>query len=402
MRWDDLAARALRFVDVLCRVKPNRRTGSAGNRQAAEFAARTIGSLEYQIDSTPFDCLDWLHGEALLAAGDRAFPVLPSPYTLGCDVTATLVAAQTLEELAATDSAGKVLLLHGPLCAEQLMPKGFVFYNPAHHQEIIALLEALKPAAIVTATARSPEQVGALYPFPLIVDGDFDIPNVHCTDAVGADLAGQAGQVFRLKIEAERRPSSASNVIARLNPTAPEKVVVTAHIDAYEDAPGALDNASGTAVLLLLAGLLADYPGPLGVEIAAFNGEDHYSAGGQMDYLRRYGEELRRIRLVVNLDDVGYLQGASAYSFYECTPELQAKAESVFRGYAGLVQGEPWVMGDHMVFVQQGIAAIAFASEEMPELMRTVTHTARDTPGLVDGSKLAEIAQALNHLIRTL
>ena len=36
------------------------------------------------------------------------------------------------------------------------------------------------------------------------------------------------------------------NVIARLNPQADKKVVFSAHIDAYEDTPGASDNASGT------------------------------------------------------------------------------------------------------------------------------------------------------------
>jgi len=64
-------------------------------------------------------------------------------------------------------------LLKGAICAEQLMPKNFVFYNPDHHKRIYALLEKKKPAGIIAATEKKPEMVGALYPFPLIVDGDF-------------------------------------------------------------------------------------------------------------------------------------------------------------------------------------------------------------------------------------
>ena len=45
------------------------------------------------------------------------------------------------------------------ISAEQLMPKNFVFYNPEHHQKTIALLESRKPAGIITATKRNPEQV---------------------------------------------------------------------------------------------------------------------------------------------------------------------------------------------------------------------------------------------------
>ena len=42
-----------------------------------------------------------------------------------------------------------------------------------------------------------------------------------------------------------------------------------------------------TCLLLLLAEMLQDYRGKLGIEIVAFNGEDYYSAGEQMDYLHQ-------------------------------------------------------------------------------------------------------------------
>jgi aminopeptidase YwaD len=187
-----------------------------------------------------------------------------------------------------------------------------------------------------------------------------------------------------------------------LNPRAKQKIVITAHIDAYEDTPGALDNASGTVVLLLLAEKLEGYAGKHTVEIAAFNGEDHYSAGGQMDYLRRYGEEFASILLAVNIDDLGYKHGKSSYSFYGCPPSLEAKTRETFQQFKGLFPGEPWYQGDHMVFVQKEVPAITFTSEKMAELMRTITHTGADTPANIDCGKLVEAAEALNALIRSL
>ena len=44
--------------------------------------------------------------------------------------------------------------------------ENFVFDNPKHHQRIIVVLEVDKPAGIITATERKPEQAGALHPFP--------------------------------------------------------------------------------------------------------------------------------------------------------------------------------------------------------------------------------------------
>jgi aminopeptidase YwaD len=280
------------------------------------------------------------------------------------------------------------------------MPKNFPFYNPEEHKRIYALLEAKRPAALLTATGRNPELVGALYPYPLINDGDFEIPTAYCTEATGEEIIQGGADRFTLKINAERIPATASNVIASKNPGVEKKVVVTAHIDAYEESPGATDNATGTVVLLLLAELLSEYRGPLEIEIAAFNGEDHYSAAGELDYLKRYGSDLERIQAVINIDDIGFREGRSAYSFYECPLEIEQAGREIFAGCPGITEGEPWYNGDHMVFVQKGIPAVAFAAEYMPELMREYTHTSRDTPDIVDCKKIVEVARALEQFIR--
>lgn len=402
MKPDGYATKAKAYLRSLCNVKPNRRTGSAGNREATDFFADTIRSHGYEADVTPFTCLDYVCDSAALTQNEDIFDVYTSPYSLGCDAVAELVTVSTLEELERTDCEDKILLMRGDICGEQLMPKNFVFYNPEHHQRILALMERRQPAGIVTATAKQPDQVGALYPFPLIVDGDFDIPSVYCRDTVGDTLAARQVDVFRLRIDARRLPSSATNVIARLNLGAARKIVITAHIDAYEDSPGASDNASGTVVLLLCAEMLSDYRGEHCIEIAALNGEDHYSAGGQMDYLQRYGDEFPDILLTINVDDVGYEQGRTSYSLYECAPQLETRTEQVFERFDGLIRGEQWFNGDHMIFVQSGVSSVAFTSECMPELMRTVTHTSADTPDILDCYKLVDVAAALNDLVRSL
>lgn len=401
MSQDRYAAKAEFYLKTLCDVRPNRRTGSLGNRAATDFFADTIRPHGYEIDATPFECLDHFCGGVLLTYDEEAYEVYASPYTLGCDVLAELITVSTIEDLESTNCDGKILLMKGAICSEQLMPKNFVFYNPEHHQEIIALLESHKPAGIITATERKPEQVGALYPFPLIVDGDFDIPSVYCRDTVGDILAARKGGLFRLKIDASRLPSSATNIIARLNSDASQKIVITAHIDAYEDTRGASDNASGVVILLLVAEMLSDYCGENCIEIAALNGEDHYSAAGQMDYLERYGGEIPGVLLAVNVDDVGYKQGRSSYSFYECTPQLEKKVEGIFRSFDGLFRGEQWFNGDHMIFVQNQVPSVAFTSECMMELMRTVTHTSSDTPDIIDCQRLVEVAKSLNALVRS-
>ena len=391
--------KAQQYMGTLCGVKPNRRTGSPGNRAAVKFFAKTIGRWGYRLDTTPFPCLDHWSGKAVLTCAGRSFDVQVSPSSPGCDVAAELAVVTTIAELEECRCEGKLLLMKGALCAEQLMPKNFVFYNPDHHQKIYALLEKMRPGAIITATGKNPDLVGALDPYPLIEDGDFDIPSAYCREAVGEKISRFAGKKFRLMMDARRIPATAWNVVARKMPDAKGKIVVCAHIDAREDSPGASDNASGTIVLLLLAEMLAGYEGKTGIEIVALNGEDNYTAGGQMDYLRRYGKEFDRIIVAINVDDIGYVKGKSAYSFYECPDVIAGAAERAFGAHDGIAKGEQWYQGDHMVFAQKGRPAIAFTSEKMRELMRKYTHTPADTPEIVDGKKLVEVAEAIRDFI---
>jgi aminopeptidase YwaD len=387
------------YLDTLCSVKPNRRVGSLGNRAATDFFAEKLKAWSYSIDTTPFKCLDYQSEEPSLTHQGTTFDVKISPYSLGCDTTSQLVVASTIDELEKSDCSDKILLLKGELCAEQLMPKNFVFYNPDHHKKIYALLEEKKPVAIITATSKNPQMVGNMYPFPMINDGDFDIPSVFCTDIVGEEIAARAGQKFNLKAEAKRIQTTACNVIAHKNPQAQNKITICAHIDAVEDSPGASDNASGVAVLLLLAELLKEYRGKLGIEIIAFNGEDHYSLGGQMDYLNRYSDSLNQILVAINIDDVGYAKGETAYSFYSCPSEIQQKANMAFSRHREIHEGEQWYQGDHMIFAQSQKPTIAITSDKVAELMTTITHSPKDTPEIIDYHKLVELACALDALV---
>ena len=222
----DFVAAARSYLESLCALAPHRRTGSPGNRAATDFFARSARDWGFQADTAPFPCLDHEAGRVSLSSGGQAFPVEIGPYSPACAVAAPLVAVSTLAELEKSSCRGKILLLRGEICAEPLMPKNFPFYNPDHHRKIYSLIEEKNPAAVVTAPPRNPEMIGAVYPFPLIEDGDFDIPSVFCSDATGDEIASRSGRSFSLSIESRRIPATACNVILRKNPAADRKVVV--------------------------------------------------------------------------------------------------------------------------------------------------------------------------------
>lgn len=401
MENEPLLGAAQRYLEKLCVTIGERPVGSDGNRQATAFFAETVTACSFAVERPAFDCIDWRDGGASLHVGSDSFAVFASPYSKGAHVTGPLAAVASVEALAKSEVRGKVLLLHGEIAAEQLMPKNFPFYNPEHHQQIVSLLEQAAPLAIVCATGRDAQLAGGMYPFPLIEDGDFDIPSVYMTDVEGARLLAHIGQRVQFESMAQRVKARGENVAARKGDSR-RRIVVCAHIDAKIGTPGAIDNGGGVVVLLLLAQLLADYKGVLGVELLAFDGEDYYSAPGQQLYLAQHANELGQITLVINIDGVGYRTGKTAYSLYGCEEAMAQRVRQTFDAHAGLLEGPAWYQGDHAIFVQQGIPALALTSEAVWELTTSITHTAKDTVEIVDASKLVETAGALRLLLRAL
>jgi aminopeptidase YwaD len=391
--------KAIQYLQELCITIPGRRLGSDGNRQATAFFSDVLKELDFDVASQPFDCLDWENQGASLTAGGNNFEVMSSPYSQGCDQTAPLAVVHSIDELKEIDTKGRILLLMDEIAVEQLMPKNFPFYNPDHHQEIYALLESKSPLAIITATSRNPELAGGMYPFPMIEDGDFNIPSVYMKDVDGKRLALHEDKSVSLQIEAQRIPSSGANVVGKLGPEGEARIVLCAHIDAKEGTPGALDNGTGVVMLLILAELIGDYTGPHQLELLAFNGEDHYSAQGHKEYIRLNKGRFDEIALAINTDVAGYYEGHTAYSLYDCPVSVESAIHKVMAGYEGLQKGERWYQSDHSIFIQQGRPAMAITSDRFMELSTHVTHTSKDSVDLVDIAKIVEVAQALRDFL---
>jgi len=387
------------YLDKLCVKIPKRQVGSQGNRDATDFFAEVVSGFGFDVECPQFNCLDWIGESASLSVGTDEFTIIPGPYSVGGVVNAPLVVVSSIEELEAAEITGKVLLMIGEVAKEQLMPKNFPFYNPEEHQLIYRFLESMQPEAVIAATSKNWQLAAALYPFPLIEDGDFDIPSAYMKDVDGERLLEFAGQIVSLNIRAERFPATGCNVIARIGKLTDKRVVIMAHIDSRLDTPGALDNGTGVVVLLLLAEMLSDYDGDLGVELVAVNGEDYYAASGEIAWVESNRSRFSEIVIGVNIDAAGYKVGKTAFSFYECPEAIINLVRNVFAKHEGMVEGEPWYQSDHSLFIQNGRPALAITSEQFNVLSGEIAHTDKDTPNQVDYQKIVEVAVGLAEVV---
>jgi len=380
----------------------HRHVGSSNNKVAIDYFEKMIKDSGFTTERQEFDCIDWESGKTSLNIDSVLYKVFPSPYSLSCDLRAELISAKSLDVLNSLDVEGKVLLLHGQIAREQVMAKNFVFYNPDEHKAIISTLESKKPAAIIAATGKNPELAGGWYPFPMFEDGDFDIPSVYMKDIDGVKLLDHVGEIVELQIESQRIPSTGCNIVATKKGEVEERIVICAHIDTKKSTPGALDNGTGLSILLLLADILKNYNGKYTLEIVALNGEDYYSAPGQMKYLEENESRFSNIKLVVNIDAAGSRNVTTAFSFYEVPAAFQKVFENNIKSRRACMIGDPWYQGDHSIFIQRGCPAIAVTSENFMELCTEVTHTEKDTVDLVDDEKLVEIAYILGECIEAI
>jgi aminopeptidase YwaD len=401
MNTEKLISTAGRYLNILCREIGERSVGTDGNRKATAFFEKEISSFGWETELQEFQAMDWEDGGATLLAESKKFDVLVSPYSTGIRATAVLTAASTITELESLDVKDKIILLHGEIAREQLMPKNFVFYNPEHHQKTISVLEKGGAKAIIAATGRNASLAGGVYPFPLIEDGDFDVPSVYMTEEKGLTLLQYAGTEVKLESISKRIKSNGCNVVARKGSNSTNRIVVTAHIDAKKGTPGAIYNATGVVILLLLAELLGDYGGYKQIEIVALNGEDYYAVPGQMLYIAKNQGQFEDILLNINLDGAGYKTGDTAFSFFGLSEEISHKASCILSEFPGISEGVQWVQGDHSIFVQFGRPAIAVSSQWFINNIDTqeITHTSKDNIDIVDINKLPTIAKAIKRLL---
>lgn len=221
------------------------------------------------------------------------------------------------------------------------------------------------------------------------------------TDAEGDRLCRYNGKIVTVNSTSKRLSSKAYNITAKKTGGSGKRIVITAHIDAKKGTPGAIDNGTGVVILLLLSEILKDYAGKYPLEIVALNGEDYYAVPGQMDYIRKNKGKFGDILLDINIDGAGYCEGSTAFSFYGVPDNLRNVTTGILKLHDNAEEGPEWPQGDHSIFVQFGVPAIAVSSMWFTLNMenQSITHTEADRPEIVDYKKTADAAVMISEII---
>ncbi len=376
---ETLESTAVRHLAYLAAELGPRMTGSPAHRAAGDAVAAAFRAAGLEVEELGFDCPDWRADDTVLMLDGEPLPAAANVYSPPCDVCAPTVAACTLAELEAADLTGKIAVLYGELSRTPLSPKNNPLYQVEQHQQIIAALEAGRPAALLTVSAKPGQMVR------VIEDVDFEFPSATVPAESGLRLLAAVGQPVHLRIASRRTPGWGRHVIGRAPGAGAGRVLVCAHYDTKVDTPGAWDNASGTAALMALAGSLPGAAYPLGVELVAFGDEE--SLGLDLTaYMPRCGDGLGDVLAAINLDGIGHRLAATSIMITAHSAPFEALVQDVVRRHPGVAWVEPWVESDHTLFAWHGVPALAISSTPWPASY----HLPDDTVAWISGAKLAE------------
>jgi len=372
---------ALRIMEHVRRLSADigpRPLGSQANLAALDYVRGVLNRAGWHIDSLPCACPRW-DGRAFLRRGGVAVPALANTWSPSCEVEADVIPVGTMDALKTADLAGRIALVHGSLIGGRGYGARRAFYVPDDQQAIADLLERKRPTAVLLAGLHPgcPER--------LIRDWLFPVPSatVLPDDAKALlSLPGPAG----LRIESTSTPADFPSLVAAKPGGSYDRVVVMAHIDTQADTPGAMDNASGVAVLLALAERWAERdPGPT-VELFVTNGEE-VGGTGDAAWLTRNGSTMDGVVAAFNFDGLGQTLGTDTVAVLGGSAELEALVESARGGRADMIPVAPWFESDHAAFYYQGVPCVAFGSVAVD-----LVHMPGDTADWISGERLAAVA----------
>lgn len=287
---------------------------ASGSLEDAELLANA-GQQVQVIDANTADAIYYIadaaapHAEELAASVGRLLWRSETHLIMATDAEHELALLETLPPQGVSVS----LLTAAPLYVDEAAPEITAAQATVADPTIAALLAQITPAELQTLVS----QLSGHTPAP--VGGQ--AVTIHTRYTFAGRLRDAEQFVYesyqRLGLNVRYAPwtygrYSGRNVVAEVRgSTQPERVLlVGGHLDSmsnvpYTGAPGADDNATGTAATLVIARLLAIYQPSLTVRFIHFTGEEQGQWGSKVyaGALRRAGEQVIGF---INLDMIGW------------------------------------------------------------------------------------------------
>ena len=382
-------------LEALCDLG-SRFAGTPGEIQARDFIAdkfRAYGLTHVRLD--PFEYLGWWRGSCLLqvvAPVQRAFDAIslvysPSTPPGGLRVPIVDVGLGTEKEYTCKgDSlAGKLVLCSSANPEEGQAPHRREKYGRAVSAGAVGFVYMRHlPGGLSETGSLRPGRLG-------------EIPAVAVSYETGFALKRQIekGEVaVSLDVQNESHPTTAWHVLGDVPGQTGEIIFVGAHYDGHDISQGAMDDGSGTCMVLELARLFGPLHGQLKRTIRLMGiACEELGVLGSTKFVDKHRGEMGEVALMLNLDSAvgGGPKGFNTSGLDDVETLLKRIAKE--SGYPLRLNERVVTASDNFPFFIAGVPAICmFAKENDRALGRGFGHTAMDTLDKVSARDMKECA----------
>ncbi|WP_040228533.1 M28 family peptidase [Bhargavaea cecembensis] len=366
--------------------KEPRVAGTESEQQAVRYIRDAFKSYGYRVDVQPFTFTAYTEPQKVRLQVEGLCDVAAGHFTYGMngDVSAKLIDAGLGKPRDFKKAKGKIAVIR----------RGEIPFS-----EKIANASRAGAAGVILYN-NEPGELGGSLGEP----GKHRIPAVAMSrdtgEAILEHIKARPDAEARILVEgAETTERESHNVIATKKAGAKKKgagdreiIIISSHLDSAPGAPGANDNASGTAVVLEMARVLKNIPAEAEIRFVAFGAEELGLLGSEKYISLLPESEKKRIIANFNLDMVGSRDaGDLTLQTVDGKPNLVTElARSSSKKLNGtptpVIQGN---RSDHVPFHEAGIPAALLIHHPAEPWY----HTPDDTSDKISKEKLRDVAR---------
>ncbi|MFH1927426.1 MAG: M28 family peptidase [Chloroflexota bacterium] len=384
----------------------SRFAGTESERQARDFIRSKFAEYGFEdVRLATFDYLGWTRGQASLRVLDpiqrelvSAISLVYSPNTSPQGVSADVVnvGMGTRAEYAAkqdrirgtlvmasTDSPSNARAVHRREKYGRAVrggAAGFIFVN--HLAGLLAPTGSLRPGKLAEIPALGLSREDGFVIQRLLRNGDSITLEMRVTNSTG--------------------PAQLSHVIGEVRGRQPNQVVVVgAHYDGHDISQGAVDDASGTALVMELARAFAPLSGQLRrtIRFETYAAEE-LGVYGSTRYVSSMSDiDLARVDFMLNLDSaaLGSGRALALQGLDELKPLFSKFTKEM--GYPLDLTNGVGTASDHFPYFLRSVPVASMFAHRPPGLGRGFGHTRADTLDKVSEVELRESAMVAARLV---
>ncbi|SDE03997.1 PA domain-containing protein [Priestia aryabhattai B8W22] len=379
------------YQDIAYLSKKPRVAGTEAELEAATFVQKRLSKLGYESEVEPFTFTGYTPAASFsLSANGISYSPTTFTYSTNGNVTAEIVdgGLGTKDNLANKDVTGKIVLVQ----------RGTITFG----EKVLNAAEK-GAAAVIIFNNTDGELNGTLGGA-----NDNYIPSLAVTKEAGEKILTsiQKGEKpsGTVKIEGAVVSERTSYNVTATKPSTFKKkgtndiIVVGAHHDSVAGAPGANDDASGTAMVLELARVFKTLPTDTELRFVTFGAEEVGLLGSEHYVGELSEDEKNRIVGMFNLDMVGSRDaGDLVMNTADGTPNLVTE---LAQASSTRLNGSPTPFqaggrSDHVPFAEAGIPAALFIHSPSEPWY----HTPEDTLDKISKEKLQDVAEIVRTAI---